>query len=481
LSRQLLTESLVLSLAGGAIAFVFAFWGTRQLTRLAGPHLPRADEVGLDWRVFLFLLAACLVAAVLVGLAPALMATRADPHVALHDAGSRATMGVAPRRLRDPLVVAEVALACALGVGATLLMRELVRLRHTDPGMVTSHVVTFHLGQRMVAGSDGREFYEIADRVSALAGVTSAGFTQLLPLQSWGWTSNSNDFRVRGQPPLSPVFLIGLRYVTPDYFRTLGIPIRRGRAFTTRDTRDAPPVILINETLARRYFGDADPTGAPTTRGTIVGVVGDIRQVSFDKPSEPELYYPIAQNWSQVSDLGMSLIVRTEGRPETLIDAVRGVVRQANPNQAIFNVKTMAQVVADSLSEFTLFLALIASFAGLALLLAITGTYGVIAYVSTSRTREFAIRMALGADRKRVTRLVLGQGLRLTMFGLALGVAGSVLAAPALMDLPVTIRPLDVGTLAPVAVAIGIVALIACLIPARRAAAVDPMSALRSE
>src|SRR5439155_62769 len=189
------------------------------------------------------------------------------------------------------------------------------------------------------------------------------------------------------------------------YFRTLGIPIRRGRAFTTRDTRDAPPVILINETLARRYFGDADPTGAPTTRGTIVGVVGDIRQVSLDKPSEPELYYPIAQNWSQVSDLGMSLIVRTEGRPETLIDAVRGVVRQANPNQAIFNVKTMAQVVADSLSEFTLFLALIASFAGLALLLAITGTYGVIAYVSTSRTREFAIRMALGADRKRVTRL----------------------------------------------------------------------------
>ena len=157
------------------------------------------------------------------------------------------------------------------------------------------------------------------------------------------------------------------------------------------------------------------------------------------------------------------------------------MVRQANPNQAIFNVKSMAQVVADSLSEFTLFLALIASFAGLALLLAITGTYGVIAYVSTSRTREFAIRMALGADRKRVTRLVLGQGLRLTMFGLALGVAGSVLAAPALMDLPVTIRPLDVGTLAPVAVAIGIVALIACLIPARRAAAVDPMSALRSE
>ena len=481
LSRQLLTESLTLSLLGGAIALGLAMWGIRELKRLAGSQLPRAYEVGLDWQVFLFLLAACIATGLLVGLAPAVLAIRIDPHAALQEAGGRSTMGAGARRLRDGLVVAEIAFACALAIAAALLLRELIRLRNTNSGMITTNVVTFHLGQRMAQGDDGRQFYEVAERVAALPGVTSAGFIQVLPLQSWGWTSNSGDFTVRGRVPLSPVFPIGLRYVTPDYFRTLGIPIRRGRAFTTGDTRSAPPVILINETLARRYFGDADPTGTATTRGTIIGVVGDIHDVSLDRPAEPELYYPIAQNWSQVSDLGMSLLVRTEGRPEALIDPVRNVVRQVNPDQAILNVKTMAQVVSESLAELTLFLALIASFAGLALVLAVTGTYGVIAHVATSRTREFAIRSALGADRGQVTRLVLAQGLRLTVVGLILGVATSIVAAPLLRDLPVGVRPLDVATAAPVVVLIGVVALAACLLPARHAAEVDPMSALRND
>lgn len=481
LARQFFTESLLLSLAGGAAGLALAWWGTGRLMVIAGAQIPRAHEVGLDWRVFLFLLVACTLAGAVLGLAPAIIAVRKDVQSVLQESGGRSTMGGGQRRVRDGLVVAEVALAFVLAVGATLLIRELVRLRNTDMGMVTENVVTFHLGHRMTPQTDVRQFYEIADRVSQLPGVRAAGFTQLLPLQNWGWSSNSSDFTVRGHPPKTPVFPIELRFVTPGYFQALGIPIQKGRSFTTQDTRDAPRVILINETLARRYFGAEDPTGKEMNRGTIVGVVGDVRQVNLDRSASPEIYTNIAQNWSQVSELGITLVVSTQGPPEGLIEAIRSVIRDVNPNHAIFRVKTMDHVVADSLSDFTLYLSLMASFAALALLLAMTGTYGVISYIATSRSREFAIRVALGADRKRVTRLVLGQGIRLTAIGLGLGLCGAFAATPLLRDLPVTVRPPDVATAAPVAVFIGIVALAACLVPARRAADVDPMSVLRNE
>jgi predicted lysophospholipase L1 biosynthesis ABC-type transport system permease subunit len=240
-------------------------------------------------------------------------------------------------------------------------------------------------------------------------------------------------------------------------------------------------VILINETLARRYFADEDPVGRETTRGTIVGVVGDVRQVNLDRSAHPDIYYPIAQNWSQVSELGMSLVVRTENRPEAVIEPVRSVVRAVNPDLAIFNVRTMDGVIEDWLSDFTLYLSLMVSFALLALLLAATGTYGVISYVATSRTREFAIRVALGAGKTRVTQLVLRQAIFLTALGLGIGACVTVAATPLLQNLPITVRPPDVATLAPVALLIGTVAVVACLAPARRAANVDPMSMLRSE
>jgi ABC-type antimicrobial peptide transport system permease subunit len=279
----------------------------------------------------------------------------------------------------------------------------------------------------------------------------------------------------------APRFPIELRYITPGYFRALRIPLRRGRAFTDGDTRESTRVIVINETLARLYFGAADPVGAAMTRGTIVGVVADVRQVNLDRPALPEIYYPIAQNWSQVSELGMSLVVSAENRADMLIDAVRSAIRDVAPNQAVFSVKTMDRVVADSLSEFTLFLGLMAAFATLALVLAWSGTYGVISYLSTSRTREFAIRVALGADSARVTRMVLGHGIQLTAIGLAAGLIGALALTPFLQSLPVAVRPPDVVTTAAVAVVIGIVAVTACLVPARRAARSNPSAMLRHD
>jgi len=376
-------------------------------------------------------------------------------------------------------VVAEIALAFALAAGAVLLVRELTRLRRTDPGMVVDGVVTYHVGQRMTPQTDPRQYEEIAGRVARLPGVRAAGVTQLLPLQNWGWTSNSTDFRVRGRPA-PPVFPIELRYVTTGYFQALGIPLRRGRWFTPRDDRGAPPVVLINETLARRMFGGADPVGETTTRGTIVGVVGDVHQVHLDRSASPEIYYPIAQNWSQLSEVGMSLVVRGDGSLPT-IAAVRGIVRDVNPDLAIFDVKTMETVVDESLAGFTLYLWLMGGFAVLALVLAATGTYGVMAYVGSSRRREFAVRVALGADRARVTALIVGQGSRLTAIGIAAGWLVTLAAAPLLQNLPVIVRPPDAAVAAVVAAGIAAVAMVACVAPALRAARVDPMVALRAE
>ena len=492
ITRQLLVESLLLALAGGAFGLLIASWGTAEIRRLAAVELPRAQDIGIDWRVFLFSLGLSAITAALFGLAPAVIAGRASSQAALQESGGHNTMGRGARRLRDALVIAEVALAFALAVGASLLVRELIRLRGVDAGMDTSHVVTFHVGERpawwgsnngaAAAAAAGREFYEIARRVSALPGVTAAGFIELLPLQNWGWTANTDSFRVRGSPvPPPPPFGVELRYVTPGYFQALGISIRRGWGFTDRDTADQPHVILINETLARMYFGDRDPIGADTTRGTIVGVVGDVRQVNLDRSALPEIYYPVAQNYSQVLDLGMTLVVRAAGAPDSLIAPVRALIRNVNPNQAVFNVKTMDEVVADSLADFRLYLWLMTAFAGLALALALVGTYGVLAYVTTSRMREFAVRVALGASGARLTGLVVRQGATLVGAGLVGGVAAALGATPVLSGLPVNIRPPDAVTLGMVALTVGLVAMGVCMLPASRAASADPMRALREE
>ena len=479
---QFLTESLLLSVAGGLIGFAVAWWSTNRLMLVVRAYLPRAQEADLDFRVFVFLFAVCVIAGFAFGLAPAIVATRANPRAALQESAGRATAGVGSVRLRDGLVVAEVALAFVLAVAASLLIRELVRLRSTDTGMAAKNVVTFHLGRRTTPDRDVRQFYEIESRVRALPAVRAAGLTQLLPLQNWGWTSNSTDFVVRGRPPSQPTpFPIELRYVTPGYFEALGIQIQRGRSFTANDDRAAPPVIMINQALARRSFGNEDPIGKETTRGTVIGVVNDVRQINLDQLASPEVYYPVAQNWTQVNELGMTLVVRTHGTPEAVIDAVRAVVRQVDPNKAIFNVRTMDHVFADSLSEFTLYLWLMSLFAAIALLIALSGTYGVISHVAMSRMREFAIRIALGADGLRVTRLMFAKAVGLAALGIAAGVAVAMVATPLLENLPVTVRPPDWRIMVPVAALVLSSAIAASLVPARRAARADPMTMMRGD
>jgi len=485
LVRQFLVESLVISLAGGLLAVPLAVAGIQWIKLVALARIPRLYEVHVDWRVFVFLFATCTLAALTIGLAPAWIAIRQNVHVVLQSAGDRSTLSPGQSRFRDALVVAEVALAFVLAAGATLLLRELVRLRNTDAGMVTQDVVTFHLGHRMISrgrerpfDSDVRQFYEIAERVRQLPTVRAAGFTQVLPLQNWGWQATSNDF-VRGRAA-PPVFSIELRYVTPGYFEALRIPLLKGREFTAQDNRDAQGVILINETLARQYFGNEDPIGKQTTRGLIVGVVGDVRQVNLDRAASPEIYYPVAQNWSQVGELGMSLLVSTRNAPEASIDTIRAIIRNINPNLAIFNIKTMDRVVADSLADFTFYLSLIGLFAILALLLALTGIYGIISFIAASRTREFAIRVAVGADSRRVLRLMVFKGFRLTAIGLVLGLFITFAAAPLLQNLPISVRRPDALTTVPLALFVTVVALTACLWPALRAARVDPMTTLRN-
>jgi predicted permease len=481
LARQFLTESVCLAMAGGVAGLLIAWIGTRQAVRTLVADLPRAHEIALDWRVFAFLFAACLATGVAIGVAPAWFAARRDVQRALQASAGRNTMTAGQQRLRSSLVVLEIALAVLLTAGGALFARELVRLRQTDLGMVTSNVLSMHVGQPGGSKTDPRVFYRMADDISRLPGVVAAGFTQLLPLQNWGWTSNSSDFFVEGRPAVQPHFSIHLRYVTPGYFDALGIPIERGRAFTAGDTAEAPPVILINGTLARRYFPKGNPVGLRTNRGTIVGVVRDFRQVGADASPFPEIYFAVAQNWSQVNELGMTLVARTEQRPHLAAAPIRDVIRTVSPGSAIFHVRTMEDVVGDSLSAFTFYMTIMLMFAALALVLALSGTYGVVAFNANARAREFAIRIALGAGRRQVMRLVVAQGLVLTAAGLATGLAGAYLAAPLLRDLPVSIRPPDVVVTAPIAAAVATVSLVACLLPARRACRVNPMAVLRND
>jgi len=479
LVRQFVTESALLAAFGGGLGLAVAWWGTGRVMEAASARLPRASEVGTDWRVFVFLLAVCIVATLIAGVAPALATLRRDARSVLQEAGGTNTMGIRLQRFRDSLVVGEIALAFVLVCGAAMLVREFSRLLDTDAGMDPQNVITFHLGQRRGLDDDGRRFYEIADRVAAVPGVRAAGFTQLLPLQNWGWTSNSADFTIAGRAVEGQEFPIELRYVTPGYFAALGIPLRAGRSLTVQDDASAANVVLINETLSLLYFGNDDPVGVETNRGRIVGVVADVRQVDLDRPAVPELYFPVAQNWSQLSELGMSLVVRTANRPEASVDAIRSAIRAVDDRQAIFGTRTMERVVSDSLFDVRLYLAVMAAFATIAFALALTGTYSVIARVAASRSSEFALRSALGAGARQVAVLVLSRGLLLTGIGLGLGLVMVLAVSPLLASLPLAVRPPDLPILAPIGIVILLVAALASLVPARRAARTAPASILR--
>jgi putative ABC transport system permease protein len=482
LIRQLLTESLLLSLVSGLGGLFIAIAGTRLLLSLPSSTIPRAFEIGLDWRVFAFLAAASVGTGLAFGLVPALSVSRISPQMALKQAGG--LPGWTGGRLRDGLVVAEIAISFVLLVSAGLLLRAFLRLQSTPVGLVADNVLTLRLtaslSEYAAPGSYGRYLQELEDRVQQVPGVRAAGFIQYLPLQNWGWGAY---FSIAGRTPqnVEPESQAELRYVSPGYFEALRIPLRRGRFLTGRDTVGAPRVILVNEALARKYFPNEDPIGRSTDRGMIVGVVGDVRTSRLDLPAAPEIYYAFAQNAGATADAGVSLVVRTQSRPEALAGAVRETIHQVNPRQVIYDVKTMEKVIANSLADMRLYVWLTGLFAGLAVLLAVSGVYGVIAYAVAARSREFGIRLALGARQGQILGLVLAHGAGLVACGMLLGVGGTLAAGRLLESLVSGVAGAGAATLAAVAVLLAGAAIAACLVPARRAMQVDPNIALKYE
>ena len=472
LARQLLTESLLLSLLGGVAGVLVARWGTKLLTDVAAARIPRAHEITLDWQAFAFLLVICVATAILFGLAPALAATRVDVHTMTRDSAGHSTLAGGYGRLRNALVVLEVALAFVLAAGAATVVQEIFRLQRVDNGMAVENVLTMHMTPRASA----QDYAAIEQRVAALPGVAAAGLTQFVPLQNWGWYAG---FEIKGRRSDTRL-TASLRYVTPGYFRTLGIRMLRGRGFTASDDAGAPMVVVINEALAKRYLPGEDPVGVALDRGLIVGVIADVLQVGLDRPSEPEIYYAAAQNVTMAPDIGMSLAVRTDIPPERASESIRAAIREINPKLAIFNVRTMTQVVSDSLWELRLYRWLIGVFAVLALLLAAIGLHGVISYNVTSRMREFAVRLALGSDPGDLTRLVVRRALLLVGAGLAGGIIVAMAITPFVRTLPIgpVAGPSTYGI---VSVALIVIALAACLVPALRVARVNPAAALRHE
>jgi putative ABC transport system permease protein len=488
LVRQLLTESLLLAAAGGALGLAMAKWGVEALLVMAQNFLPRSNEVGLDWRVATFTAALSLLTGVFFGLIPALQSSRVDLQSALKD-GAGAGGGAQNNWLRSALVVMEVAATLVLLIGAGLLIKSFIRLYETDLGFKAEKVLTMSLALPLAKYPDvqaAAAFHQkLVDRVASLPGARAAGVINYLPLQQWGF---NGGIAIDGQGPYEPGRgpLAEFRAISPDYFRTMGVPLISGRSFTPQDQSNSAPVVIVNQALAQRYLSGQDPIGkrirsVGNNWRTVVGVVGDVRQSGVTQLARAEVFVPVTQAiWTSLTQT-MSLAVRAEAEPGALISAVRNAVKEIDPAQPVFNVKTMEAVVADSVSDRRLNMLLLGIFATVALTLAVTGIYSVMSYTVSQSTREIGVRMALGARPMDVLKLVAGQGMSLTFAGVVLGVAGAFGLTRLMATLLYGVTATDPLTFAIVSALLVIVALLACLLPARRATKVDPMVALRNE
>jgi predicted permease len=482
--RQLLTESVLLASLGGLLGLALAKWGVKLLIAISPNTIPRANEVGLDMRVVAFTAAVSILTGVVFGLVPALQSSRADVNEVLKE-GGRGSTG---RRhwFRSGLVVAEVVMTLVLLVGAGLLIRSFHRLQNVDPGFTTESLLTFNvsLPERKYAEPQQRvNFYnQLLQNLRNLPGVQSAAIATGLPLGNNGWQNSYNVIGRpepgRGQRPITEV-----AYVSPDYFKAMGITLLRGRYFTEQDTRESPRVTVIDEEFARREWPNADPLGQQLRTGgndpiTIVGVVRRVRMEGLREDSgRVQSYYPYQQN----ARPGMSVVLRTAGEPMNLAASVRQQVLAADPDQPIFNLQTMGEIWNLSIAPEKLVLMLLIVFASLALVLAGLGIYGVMSYTVTQRTHEIGIRMALGARPLDILRGVVGQGMTLALAGVGIGLAAALSLMRLMRGMLFGVSASDPLTFAGVAVTLVLIALVACYVPARRATKLDPMVALRYE
>ncbi|WP_224367792.1 ABC transporter permease [Hyalangium versicolor] len=483
LMRQLLVESVLLSLGAGALGLLLALWGLDGLLALVPPELPRVGEIHLDGRVLAFTLCVSLGTGVLFGLVPALHFAAPDlSGVLRQSAGGKLT--AARNRSRSVLVVGEVALAVVLLIGAGLLLRSLWRLQSVEPGFQADHVLTWKVALPAGKYPEQRQqaafFEQLRERVASLPGVRSVGGISDLPL---GGADIGTSVFLEGDGP-DERRGAGHQVITPDYLRTLGIPLRAGRDVTATDTADAPQVMLVNETAARRFWPGRDPVGQRVQLGgqdqpwhTVVGLVGDVRHRGPTEQARPEVYVPAAQK----TFFFMSFVARTEGEPTALVPALRSAVGALDSELPIADVRPMEQVLMTATARPRFVSLLVALFAGLSLLLAGVGLYGVIAYMARQRTQEIGIRMALGARPTDVLRLVVGQGMRLSLSGVGLGLLGAWATTRAMGSLLFEVSATDPVTFGALALLVMGVTLLATWLPAHRATRVDPLVALRSE
>ncbi|HEV8204736.1 MAG TPA: ABC transporter permease [Pyrinomonadaceae bacterium] len=489
--RQLLTESMLLSIIGGAAGLVIAYWGVPALVAVLPQSqlnaMPFLKALNINGGILAFSFALSLLTGLIFGLAPALQSSKLDLNEALKEGGRQTSIG-AGHRLRSAMVVTEIALAVVLLVGAGLMMKSLFRLLQTNVGFKTENVLTMTVILPSSKYTDPNKQInfndQLRERVQSLPGVSGAGTVNILPVNS----GNTTRFFVDGDPIPAPGQEIeaNIRTVSDDYFKALGVPVLAGRTFDARDIQNGQPVVIIGKTVADRVFAGRDPIGRRLRYSSfegpgdlVVGVVGDVKITGLDEAIRPVLYYPFRQSSSTFANL----VARTDSDPNVLAGAIRNEIRNLEPDAAILNVRTMDDMIAQTPASFMRrFPALVISiFAGVALLLASIGIYGVVSYSVSQQTHYIGVRMALGASPADILKMVLKQGLLLALLGVGIGVLAALGLMRLLSTLLYQVSTNDVTTFATVTGALFVVALLACYLPARRATKVDPLVALRYE
>jgi putative ABC transport system permease protein len=489
LLRQLLTESVLLALLGGGLGVLLAVWSNQLLISFAARFTPRAHEVSLDHTVLLFTLFVSVSTGLMFGLLPAL-SLRQNLVPALKDGSRQSAGNSGSQRVRGALIVAQVAASFVLLIGAGLMLRSLLKLQQVNPGFDAERVLVMRVTANWSKHTTNQHYRDLSlgliERARAVPGVLSAAAASTYPLNPAGLANGpfNVNFQIEGRPPNpnEPTPQVDYRVASTDYFHTLRLPLLRGRLFTEADDGETPQVAIINQTLARHRWGQADPLGQRITFDegktwvTLVGIVGDVRQYGLNQAPSDELYRPLRQT----SGAG-NLLVRTAVAPQQMIEQLRQAVYAVDPENAIDQVQTLETVRSESTASPRLTAVLLGLFAALALAITAAGLAGVMALTVSQRTHEIGIRMALGASANSVLRLILGQGLRLVIWGLGLGLFGAFALTRLMSSLLFAVEPTDPLTWLVVALALTAVAALACLIPARRAITIDPLTALRSE
>jgi putative ABC transport system permease protein len=511
--RQVIIECLPLGLIGGVLGALLAIWGIDLLSSLLPASLPRGNPITVNSRVLIFTFALALLTILIFGLLPALQAARADVRESLNEGGRGGIGSRRQGRIRRLLVIAEVAFALVLLVGSGLMVRSFIKLRQVNLGFTAHNVLTmrvplpeakypFPLTATDPRDPAGLAFYEqLLTRLRALPGVQAATAATILPLGAGGGWGKFLSIEGRTETSIEKVPLVSFALVSPDYFRTFGVALRQGRSFAAEDKSNSQLVAIINETLARRFFPNENPIGktiwmgppdnllppedqTPNNRAnrrTIVGVVSDVKGGSLNRPTSALVYAPLTQHRREGWSNSLMLAVQTSTTPEALTARIREQVRALDSDQPVTSVRTMDQLLSRTLSEAKFSLLLFGLFAALALLLAAIGIYGVMATAVTQRTHEIGLRMALGAQKRDVLRLVIGQGMMLVVIGVAAGLASAVVLTRLMSSLLFGVSATDPLTLGLITLLLGAVALLACYLPARRATKVDPLVALRYE